>query len=402
MPIAVADDTAAMAQRKPIGQQPFESPPGGVNLHRRLKLRIMRLRDIRIAAADMSVDNAVLPSVGQVFEKLSRGVRIRIDVGAVREQRMRRPPDLPPFGPKIDISVATDRRIARPFIAREGDEAAILLKFFGQLVDQSPKGIVHLKVVGLMAGRIQEGQVPREIEIFLGCIDPDRFAALSVHVAPIAGDRALADHKRVRDGQDFAIPAAIAHGDAQHAFLGDGQTVDHLSAFPFRVIQGFRQAVDRNGRLQDQTRLGLRRRISPQVFGFQAQTETFTGSAQGRQHCLPQSGRTRHDRDMRRFNDRQEMAGRTDIGQHFEFEPAFAEGLQLQTRRSSGPVAIGDGDCITFIKPIAAHGDRHGPIPRPLLPAGLIFQNEAGPIARLGGDVIRRRRIISLQAAPIV
>ena len=48
--------------------------------------------------------------------------------------------DLAPLGAEIDVAVAADAGVAGPFVARQRQEAAVLVEFGGQLVDVGPEG----------------------------------------------------------------------------------------------------------------------------------------------------------------------------------------------------------------------------------------------------------------------
>ena len=72
---------------------------------------------------------------------------------------------MPPFIPKENIAVAAHGGVPRPFITREYDKSSILMILFSELVQVFPECIVDLKIIGLMAGHIQEGFVPGKIKI---------------------------------------------------------------------------------------------------------------------------------------------------------------------------------------------------------------------------------------------
>ena len=59
------------------------------------------------------------------------------------------------------------------------------MKFRGEFVEVFPEGIVDLKIVGLVAGDIQKGFVARKFKIIPRGGESDRFAALSVQIAPV-------------------------------------------------------------------------------------------------------------------------------------------------------------------------------------------------------------------------
>lgn len=84
--VAVADDPTAVAEPEPGGQQPFESAPGGVDLHHRFQLRIVNITDAGVATADVGEDHAVL--VGHRLEKQLRVGSVGIKVVSLGEQRV--------------------------------------------------------------------------------------------------------------------------------------------------------------------------------------------------------------------------------------------------------------------------------------------------------------------------
>ena len=111
----------------------------------------------------MGVDEAVL--TGQHLEQAVGVGRVRVEVGPVRQQGVRGAVDRPPLLAEIDVPVAADGRVARPLIARKGDESAVLVVLCRQFVHMLPEGVVDLEVVRLVGGCVEEGLVAGEIEI---------------------------------------------------------------------------------------------------------------------------------------------------------------------------------------------------------------------------------------------
>ena len=66
----------------------------------------------------------------------------------------------------------------------------------GEIVQLLPERNVHLEVVSLMAGDIEECFVSGEVEVAFDAIDANRFAGLTVEIAPESGDIALPDDER--------------------------------------------------------------------------------------------------------------------------------------------------------------------------------------------------------------
>ncbi|MDE0703392.1 MAG: hypothetical protein OXH59_06690 [Rhodospirillaceae bacterium] len=263
-----------------------------------------------------------------------------------------------------------------------------------------PEGVVDLEIVGLVAGDVEHRLVAREIEILLGGGNADALAALAVQVAPIAAVGSVAYDHRMAFRDDRAV--RIAHRDAQQAGPVDRQSVEHDRAVAGLVAVALRQAVDRHRRLEEEIALGQRRRVAPGVLGLEAEAEGLARPAQGREDGAPDRRRAGHDGDARRIDDRREMAGGADVGQHLELEAAFHEGLHLHARRPARGVAEDDRNGVALAQIAAANPGGERP---PARPGG---DAEAGIVeldARLAvgprRDVAGRGRIVDLETTEI-
>ena len=75
MAVGIGHDADAEVLLERVAHDPFERAPGGVHLDRGLQLRIVRVGDVRVTAADVSDDDAILAL--QLLEQAMRVVRVR-------------------------------------------------------------------------------------------------------------------------------------------------------------------------------------------------------------------------------------------------------------------------------------------------------------------------------------
>ncbi len=94
-----------------------------------------------------------------------------MDLATVFDESVRGAPDRAALGAKVNVPVPADSGVAGPFVTGEGQEAAVLLELGGQLVDVVPERAVDLKIVGLMACRIEKREVAREGEVLARGVD---------------------------------------------------------------------------------------------------------------------------------------------------------------------------------------------------------------------------------------
>ena len=85
--VAVAHHAAAMTEREPVGEQPLEGAPRGVDLHRRLDAPVVGVGGVGVAPADVGVGHAVL--AGEPLEQEIGVGRVRVQVRAVGQERVR-------------------------------------------------------------------------------------------------------------------------------------------------------------------------------------------------------------------------------------------------------------------------------------------------------------------------
>ena len=86
----------------------------------------MGVFDVGIAPADMGDDHGVLAF--ERAEQLVRGVD-GVGRGLALDQDVRRAADRPALVAEEDVAVAAHAGVARPFVARQADEAARLVEF---------------------------------------------------------------------------------------------------------------------------------------------------------------------------------------------------------------------------------------------------------------------------------
>ena len=119
--VAVADDADAVALLERVVQQPLERAPGRVHLDGALEPAVMGIFQIGIAPADMGDDHGIL--AGERAKQLVGGVD-GVGRGLALHQDVRRAADRPAFAAEENVAVAAHAGVARPFVARQADEAA--------------------------------------------------------------------------------------------------------------------------------------------------------------------------------------------------------------------------------------------------------------------------------------
>ncbi len=226
--VRVGEDADAIALLQRIPDQPFEGAPVGMNLDRAFDPRVMRHLDVGVAPADMGEHDAIL--VPQRLEEGLGAVGVAPDVGLIVDQGVRRTMDLPALVHEHHVAVTAQAGVARPFVAREDDETAVLVVLTGELVQLVPERRGDLEVVALVAHAVEEGLVARELDQLARRIGADRLLRLAVQIAPIGTER------RVRREAERIAPA-------EHAAL----RIEHVDEQVTRLRH--RQALDRQGGL---------------------------------------------------------------------------------------------------------------------------------------------------------
>ena len=80
----------------------------------------------------------------------------------------------------IDVAVTAGRGGCRPLVAGKTDEATRFVKLAGTAADLGPRLRCNLKIVALMAGKIDQRRVAGKAKIILDRIGAHRFTALTV------------------------------------------------------------------------------------------------------------------------------------------------------------------------------------------------------------------------------
>ena len=393
--ITVGDHSHAAAEIDAVGHDPLKRAPGGMDLIGRFNIRVVVIMDIGIAPADMPVDDAVdvLEGLEQIGQRLGVAVQFR----AVLQKRMGTTDNRFALVAKIDIVVATHRRVAGPFIAGEHGEAVGLVAFRRHLVEVGPERAVDLKVVGLMGGDIEKRFVAGKVEIAFQRTNADGFAGLPVQVAPVARDIRLLDHQWTGPG-DAAV--TVHYIDPKLAFVADLQILQHDRAFRSVEGDGLRQVVHRQRWFKRQIGCDLTGRVAPGVLGLDPEMEGLARAALTGQNGLPDGGRSGNNRHRKLFVERYEIMGRLNVGQHLELESRLGKGLHFPARRSFRGVANDNGDRVALFQISAAH--MHGQYPHPGPLAGLVeCQRDIGFAVRAHRDIVFCRRITGLQQAVI-
>src|SRR5579875_866741 len=161
--VAIGHDADTIALLERVLDQPVEGAPRGVYLDRAFQPNVVRHLDVRIAAADVREDDAIFVSDGS--EEVGSRIGVARKIAQIFDERVRGTMYLPSFARVQHVAVSTQTGIARPFVTRKGDERPILVEFFRQLLEMQPKTRGDLKVVALMAGRIEKRAIAREREV---------------------------------------------------------------------------------------------------------------------------------------------------------------------------------------------------------------------------------------------
>ena len=194
MTVAVADNTNPPAEREVICENPFERAPCRVHFYGRLDEWVVVVKYIRVTSADVGVHHGIF--ILEAFIEIRQRMAVGFHVGAVFKQCVRTAADLATFMPEEDVVITTNGGVSRPLIARENDKPSGFVERAGEIVQLFPERNVHLEVVSLMAGDIEECFVSGEVEVAFDAIDANRFAGLTVEIAPESGDIALPDDER--------------------------------------------------------------------------------------------------------------------------------------------------------------------------------------------------------------
>ena len=146
---------------------------------------------------------------------------------------------------EINVAVAAEPGIPRPFVAGKRDEPPGMIEGAGQLVQGVVEAAGYLKVVALVPDQIEEGEVPREMEILQCRGGADRLLTLPVQIAPIGQQpRFIHDPHRVRHHQQAAFLAK--NRDRQIARPLDDQAVDDQNRAAFFESDRLREPGDRS------------------------------------------------------------------------------------------------------------------------------------------------------------
>ena len=101
-----------------------------------------------------------------------------------------------------NITVTAQSSIARPLVAGEHDEAAVIVEFPRELVQMFPEGDRDLKVVTLVTADIEKRLVAGKCEEVPCRVGADGFLGLPVEITPVVRQGRLRnDTQRVRTCQ---------------------------------------------------------------------------------------------------------------------------------------------------------------------------------------------------------
>lgn len=171
----------------------------------------------------MCEDDAIL--VFQRIEQLLGGVGVGRKISPVLDQHMRGAVDLLALAHEQHVAVAAEAGVARPLVAREDDERAVLVVIPRQVVQLVPECCRDLEVVSLVAHAVEERTVASKFDQLPRRIGADRLLRLAVQIAPIRLQRRLGGNtQRVADANHRA--GFVEHLDEQVSGLADGQAFD--------------------------------------------------------------------------------------------------------------------------------------------------------------------------------
>ena len=144
-----------------------------MHFHRALNAFIVSERNVCVAATDVRKHNTVF--VGQGFKQIICAIGVSGQVRKIFHQCVVRPVYLPTFVTKHHIAVAAQTGVSRPFVTWEDDKSPILVELGGELVEFIPKRRGDLKVVALVAHRIQKGGVACKFDQFASGVGANGF-----------------------------------------------------------------------------------------------------------------------------------------------------------------------------------------------------------------------------------
>ena len=130
--VRIPDDPHAITHFEGVMDEPFESAPRGVDLHGAFHDAVVRELHVGVAAAAVGEADDVLVRFPQGLEEVRGGIAVRVDVGLVIHQRMRRPADGTVIRHVVHVAVAAERRVPRPLVSRQGDEISGFVEFGGK------------------------------------------------------------------------------------------------------------------------------------------------------------------------------------------------------------------------------------------------------------------------------
>ena len=396
--VGIGQDADAIALLDGVADQPFEGAPVGMDLDRALDPGVVRHLDVGVAAADVGEHDAVL--VLQRLEEMLGAVGIGRDVGDVVDQRMRGAVDLAALVHEHDVAVAAEAGIARPFVAREDDEAAVLVELPRQPVQLVPEGGGDLEVVALVAHAVEEGLVARELHQVARRVGADRLLRLAVQVAPVGAQRRLGgDAQRIAAADDAARP--VQHVDQQIARLCHRQAADLPGRLAAAHREALGQARDRQAGAEREAALDLVAGIAPGVLALEAQAEGLAGAAQGGQQRLPRRRRAGDDGEARLPRQLDIIVGGEGVDQHAELEGRLDEGLHAHAGRAVAAIAEAHRDRVALVQEAAHDADHQRLVPRPDVQLGIVAHVEHGAVGGLDGRVVRALGIVELRPAHV-
>ena len=151
--------------------------------------------------------------LGEQRVRVVRVGRLVGDVDRIRDLRVRGAMDGLALVAVVHVAVAADRRVGRPFVAGDADEAAGLVELRRQRVELAPEGAGDLEVVALVAHDVEEGLVAAELEVFARRVGAERLVGLAVRIAPEVHQRRVRGDDAQRVGAAQLPAGLVEHAD---------------------------------------------------------------------------------------------------------------------------------------------------------------------------------------------
>jgi hypothetical protein len=177
--VGVGDDSDLVPLIDRVLEEPLEPTPVRIHLDDGLERGIVEADDIGVAAADAGNQHDVV-SPRELPEQLGDGKTVGGGVAHVVDFGVRGAVERGSVAAEHDVSVASARRHARPFVSDEDHAATVLVEAVDLPTESQPFFVGDLEVVRLMAHHVEQRHLASEGEVFLDRAGADRRASLAV------------------------------------------------------------------------------------------------------------------------------------------------------------------------------------------------------------------------------